>query len=351
MDDRKDPSLSDIFYSEVKEQPDSMLRLVRHHRNDAGPLAACAETVGTAKGVVYLVGMGASEAAARTGEAFLTGQGVRAVAREAGEFLHYGIDTVRGREDVIVLISVSGRSAEIVKLKESLPCGTDIVVLTDDLASPVAKDAGKILKICSGEERATSSKTFSNTVALLLLLGRGIESVSSALELVEENALDLRSSLVTLESRQSEITDFLGGPSGFLEAVGRGPCHGVVFYGLLILRELFQAKGMYYPAGTYRHGPILDAGEDTRLIVLSEGRTRSLSTQLARDIAAKGGKALVLYDGVNSFNLEHGFFPLSLQGRNKTSFYFTAAALFQHIALSWTRHRQMQYVRRITVEE
>ncbi len=342
--------LLENFRSEVYEQPDCLARLVEEHSSSASVIDRCADLIRTCKGTVYLIGMGGSETAVLTTKWCFTKNGVNAVTCEAGEILHYMPD-LAGCDDVFVMVSASGLSAEIVRLNEKLPSSVARIILTDGIETPLCKDNPNVLKLCAGQERATSSKTYLNTVGLLDLLASCVKSKKDGIKRLKLIYQKLKKDLEDWQPKCGEIVEFLGNPEGTLEVTGRGPGFGVGYFGSLVIRELFQTNAMSYPGGTYRHWNMLSVGEDTRTVVLSSGKTRKLSDRLAHDIVSKGGRVLLLHDDSAPAESQKQLYAFNCGGDDELEFMYGAALAFEMIAINWAQYRKMKYIRKNTVDE
>jgi len=246
---------------------------------------------------VVFTGMGSSLAAARPAAARVAAAGLWATAAEAGELLHYGLDTLR-QGSLVVLVSQSGRSAETVALGRRLRStgGIRIIAVVNDLASPLAGLADIVVPMHAGTEVTVSTKTFVATFVALnaladALIGISGETVNLALGADLASKLSLLAS--TPEIARASAVRFSSVQS--LVVIGRGPAFSAADYGALILKEAaaFAAEAMF--AGSFRHGPIEIAGPATGIVVLAPpGQTQSLCVRLATDTARLGSPTWLL---------------------------------------------------------
>ena len=246
---------------------------------------------------VVFAGMGGSLAAARPAAARVAAAGVWAIAAEAGELLHYGLDSLP-RGSLVILVSQSGRSAETLALGQRLRCasGSRVIAIVNDLASPLARLADLVLPMHVGPEVTVSTKTFIATFVVAhaladVLVGAGGATVSMAL------AADLSSKLASLTSTP-EIAAASAARFSTVSAlvvIGRGPSFAAADYGALILKEAAALATEAMLGGSFRHGPIEIAGPRTGIIVLApSGPTQSLCVQLATDMARVGSPTWLL---------------------------------------------------------
>jgi len=348
MKTRHTNEISELFTREVVEQPDRLDALAEQYAKDPTVLERTRDTVRSCRGSVYLVGMGNSESSARTALWTFTKNNISTAVREGGEFLHYGLADLRP-DDLVVFISVSGLSAEIVGLNNALPSTVRRILITNNPDSPMAKSTPYVLPMHTGEEQTTASKTYMNTVALMELLA--VPSLRDGLQSIRHLAGEVRKAQSRLETERDAVAEFVGHPDTPLEILGRGPGFGVANYGSLILRELYQTKVLYFPAGTYRHGPILDAGAGNRIIIISQGKTRDLSDALARELAELGETVLLIRDGIGPAPSAKNLKVIECPTENEDHFKFLAGLVLANLAIAWTFFRPVKFVRRITTNE
>ena len=128
-----------------------------------GLLAAC-------RGKVVLVGVGKSGNIAQKVAATLTSTGTMAVFLHPSDALHGGIGMVTG-EDVAVVLSNSGETAEVVELLPYLQHRrTPIIAVTGNLSSTLAKRSDVVLDASVEQEACplNLAPTTSTTVALAI---------------------------------------------------------------------------------------------------------------------------------------------------------------------------------------
>jgi fructoselysine-6-P-deglycase FrlB-like protein len=143
--------------------------------------------------------------------------------------------------DVIVAISRSGTTTEVVDLLRSIGPGTRKLAIVAAADTPVAAAADDVIVLDFADERSVVQTRYA-TAALVLLrahLGENIEPIAADAE--RALALDLPDSAVTAEQ---------------LTFLGRGWTVGLAQEAALKAREAAQSWAEAYPAMDYRHGPI-----------------------------------------------------------------------------------------------
>ena len=276
---------------DIADQPAALARLSAAYAEgpDAKALALAADLLRASAHPVTLIGMGGSYAACVAAAQALAMAGTRALAVDAAEFLHYQAASLPVGAP-LVLVSYSGVSAEPIEIERSLHARHPLILVTDKPETPLARAVDHVLALHCGPELAVATKSFSNTLALLLMLGATIGGDAGSRPLAD--VAERSAALLAERDMGNGILAFFGGVPGYLDVVGRGPGYGTALHAGLILREFLALRGGWMTAGGFRHGPLLDIGEGDRVIVVAGGKTAHLGRRLAEDVAARGGRAL-----------------------------------------------------------
>jgi fructoselysine-6-P-deglycase FrlB-like protein len=180
------------------------------------------------------------------------------------------------RYDVVVAISRSGTTSEVVSLLNRRPADRS-VVLTAVPDGPVAALADGVIALPFADERSVVQTRFATT-ALTLLRAH----VGDATEAGDRAAADAERALTAdLPVDPATVSQWT-----FL---GRGWTIGLAHEAGLKLREAAQAWTEAYPALEYRHGPMSVSGPGT--VVWSFG---PLDAALAREARAVGATVVDL---------------------------------------------------------
>jgi glucosamine--fructose-6-phosphate aminotransferase (isomerizing) len=232
-------------------------------------------------GPIVLAGMGASYFAAYPSFLRLLGSGRPAAWIEAGELLHEAQGALRPGA-TLVLVSQSGRSAEVVRLLEN-PRGACVIGLTNDAQSPLARRADVHLAMHAGQEQAgVATKTFTCSLLALDLLAGGDPTRWPAVIAQVETVLEGRGRWLP------PLVETLGG-APHIWVLARGPALAAALGGALMLKEAgaVHAEGMSVPQ--FRHGPLEAAGPGrAALVFVSPGALGRLDLDLAAEMAAAG---------------------------------------------------------------
>jgi glucosamine--fructose-6-phosphate aminotransferase (isomerizing) len=244
---------------------------------------------------IVLTGMGSSFHALYPLCGLLTAHGYTAVMAETSELVHY-LATLLDPRTLIIAVSQSGRSAEIVHLLDKNERRARIIAITNTDDNPLALQADAVFLTRAGEEFSVSCKTYVTALMALhqvgaLLSNTNTEQTASELETAARSVANY------LQSWRNHAIELAGCLEGVrhLFLVGRGPSLAAVGTGALIIKESvhYHAEGM--SSAAFRHGPLEMVSKETFVVVLAgEDRTRALNLRLLEDIRRKGGRGELL---------------------------------------------------------
>jgi glucosamine--fructose-6-phosphate aminotransferase (isomerizing) len=201
---------------------------------------------------------------------------------------------------LVVATSQSGASGEIVALLDALRVrGVDAetIAVTNDASSPLARAAGLVVELHSGDEATVSTKSYINTLAAHeelteRLLGRGGDVTG-----------ELMGGLGLLESGTHAVPDEVAADAVAAEVprialIGDGDHSATALYGGLIIKEATKLPAEGFVAGNFRHGPLEIAGPGLTAVFmgLRSGPEGEPLRRLAADVAATGATVLTLGD-------------------------------------------------------
>lgn len=248
---------------------------------------------------VVLTGMGSSYHALNPLQLQLVGHGIHAQMIETSELIHFG-QKLLSPETLIVAVSQSGQSAEMLRLLELARPSVPLIGITNTAASKLAQGSEALLLTQAGAEHSVSCKTYVTALAALtvvadLLTGKDAEMTVSALA-------DCADAMARYLSRWEDFVESairkMDGVT-YLILAGRGPSLAAAGTGGLIIKEAasFPAEGMSCAA--FRHGPMeLVSSSVFALVFEGMGPTSALNARLVADIQhAGGGSELVTTGG------------------------------------------------------
>jgi glucosamine--fructose-6-phosphate aminotransferase (isomerizing) len=247
---------------------------------------------------IILTGMGSSFYALYPLYLQLIGSGYRTAAVETSELVHY-MPNLFDQDTIILAVSQSGFSAEMLRLIEVNDHRGTIIAVTNTPDSPLARHADVSFLIHAGAESAVSTKTYVATLMALEWVGAVLRK-SKCEDVIDELALAAAAVGSYLKNWREHVEGALARMEGIqqLFLVGRGPSMAAVSTGGLILKESthFHAEGMNSAA--FRHGPFELLNEGCFVLTfLGDARTGILNRNLARDVEKHGGIGQLVSEG------------------------------------------------------
>ncbi|HTT64446.1 MAG TPA: SIS domain-containing protein [Bryobacteraceae bacterium] len=244
---------------------------------------------------IVLTGMGASFHALAPLHIRLVEHGFHAEAYETSELIHYFAAALTPRT-LLIAVSQSGRSVEIVRLLDAATRRGPVIAVTNTPGSPLAARADFTLLTHAGLEASVSCKTFVATLAALEWLGAALCG-ADRIEIentLREAALAAQTYLAGWDAKVASLMSLLEGV-GSLFVTGRGTSMAAVGTGGLILKESahFRAEGMTCSA--FRHGPFEMSGPEVLMLAFAgDPKTAALNENLVLDVRKAGGKAALV---------------------------------------------------------
>lgn len=261
----------------------------------AGPLDRLVERVlSGAYQRVVLTGMGSSFHGLHPLHLRLVAAGQPATMVESSELLHYQGRLLQ-QGTLLVLVSQSGRSAEIVRLLETAGDAVDTLGVTNTADSPLANESTAVLLTHAGEEATVACKTHLATQAALVWLGTGLTGgdVDETREALAATVPGVRDYLAEWRGRVEEMAGLLRDVRA-VYYVGRGPSLGTVYSAGLITKESTHRPSEGLSSAAFRHGPMEMLRDGVFVLAFAgEDRTRSLNEALVADTRAAGARAVL----------------------------------------------------------
>lgn len=246
---------------------------------------------------VVLTGMGSSYHALHPLALTLVARGFATQIVETSELVYHWPALLEPRT-LIVAVSQSGRSAEIVHLLERARGHAPLIGVTNTADSPLATQLDAVVLTRAGSEYSVSCKTYLATLAALALLGDVLTghdpnptrvALHSVPDAVAQYLADWESYVDTLRARLADIRHLI--------LAGRGSSLAAVGMGALTIKEAarFPAEGM--SSAAFRHGPLEMVSPFVYLVVYSGTEpTIELNARLVADIQAAGGRATLVHE-------------------------------------------------------
>ncbi|HTR26570.1 MAG TPA: SIS domain-containing protein [Terriglobales bacterium] len=244
---------------------------------------------------IVLTGMGSSFHALHPLNLHLVSQGYTAVMVETSELIHYK-RRFFDPKTLIVAVSQSGQSAEMVRLAQVNHGRSTVIAVTNTPDSALAKHADVALFTRAGNEFSVSCKTYVSALMVLKWLGDVLCEKD-----LRRTRRELKQASPAVASYLVDWKDYVGSLAEALEgirhlfAVGRGASLASAGTGTLIVKEAaqFHAEGM--SSAAFRHGPFEMLSRETFVLVFAgDAKTRDLNQRLVADIREQDGHAEIV---------------------------------------------------------
>jgi glucosamine--fructose-6-phosphate aminotransferase (isomerizing) len=279
---------------------DDILRQPNSHRSTIDYLAGAgqAKLESAAAAIrpsphVYLTGIGSSYHAA-LGAASLFDQGGRPVyVQDAAELLHFATFPP---DSVMIVISRSGQSAEIVRLlAKARAAGTMVVGLTNSEAGTLAQEAQIPIVIPVGLDHAISVNTYSTLAAATAALASvtlksfGREKKTSLMRAANETEK-------AIPGWREQISNALWPvPQASYYFLARGSSLASCHEARLLWEEGVKCPATAMGTASFRHGPQEMVTEGLRFGMWIDGqRMREEDLAVARDLGKLGASVMVI---------------------------------------------------------
>lgn len=255
---------------EIREQPAVVARVIDECDQQIGWLAGMLR--GPRQGCVLIAARGSSDNAARYAQ-YLFGARLGlpvALAAPSLESLHAAGAVPRGRGAVVIGISQSGRSPDVVSVLEAAKvAGTTAVAITNDDDSPLAHAAHSVIDLSAGVERSVAAtKTYTASLAVLASLCVHLRSdrddhrvLSRAPALIEHAVSE---AWVAVDAIVDEVAR-----AEHVLVIGRGYHFATAMEVALKIRELTGTVAEGYSAADLMHGPVQAVGPGTLAILVA----------------------------------------------------------------------------------
>ncbi len=293
----------DPFLAEILAQPDAIRSAGAGLLRQADGLERLRRMLSHASRPVVLTGMGSSYDSLLGLASVLGRSGVQVLTINTAELVNFQMATLHPGT-VVVVVSQSGLSAEIVRLAAELPDrpGVGLVSITNSLDNPLALAADLALDMNAGDEQGPATMTFAATLVMLCAIAHLFTDT-------DRQAADVARLVADLADRAAQLlgdrlTDHValaragaawvsGRPN--VAIVGRGVGLATAELGALILKEAAQCAAQSMDAAEFRHGPLELAGPDLAVAVIClEPATLALDRRLIADLMARGSSVMAI---------------------------------------------------------
>jgi glucosamine--fructose-6-phosphate aminotransferase (isomerizing) len=219
-------------------------------------------------------------------------RGLHSLLIETAELLYYA-PSILDAGTLLIVVSQSGRSAEIVRILDVKQPGCFTLAVTNTPGSPLAARADATVLTRAGEEFTVSCKTYVAALLALQWVGdrlAGIDPMQSKGELARAApaaAAYLKDWRGHVESAAAELAGLR-----HLFYLGRGDSLATAWIAGLTTKESAHVHAEGMSAAAFRHGPFEMLGPGLYALVFEGGtETAPLNRALVGDIRIAGARA------------------------------------------------------------
>ncbi|MBU3191026.1 SIS domain-containing protein [Clostridium bowmanii] len=283
-----------IFLKDVLDQPNSLRKSLETLISSSCIKIMNEINVQEYEKIIFS-GMGSSHFCNCAASTFLNQNGYISTVISTSQLLHYEINSIN-RKTLLVLVSQSGESAEIVKLIEKIPNNITVIAITNNVNSSLGKRGNFVFLLNVPDEEAVSTRTYLSSLIISNLLAKALVG-----QLNDDFINDVNTSLDNLENFLTSYTETGYLIKNFIQAptycciIGRGYSLPSVHAGALFIRELAKYPSIDFESAEFRHGPFEMVNNGfLAMIFAPDGETYNLNIGLAENIAKHHGKAILV---------------------------------------------------------
>ena len=286
------------FFDEIRQQPEALRRVARQAFVEDDLCDALEKTMCARKNPhIVLTGMGSSLFACYIARQFFENHGIKASAYESYELSKMNT-SLFDQDAVVVAVSQSGESLEVLELLKRLPPAVPVIGLANYTKSRLYAMADIPCPIYAGTEYLTSTKSYTNTLAAILLLagklaGQSKDEIASLRERMELCA-DKMETMIAGQASGERISDFISDIK-FMTCVGSGYSYTTASHSEIVLEEVGKMFASRYTTAQFIHGPIELIGEGFGALIYDFDRRYSgKCDEIRENVLRFDGKVLLI---------------------------------------------------------
>lgn len=330
------------FLQEILEQPAAITKTSAYYEQ-AGGSERLDDMVAALRSApqVIATGMGSSYFLAGALATLLASRGISVTALNAGELLHYGMDSIR-EGSLLIAISQSGESYETVNIVKRLKANDmkfTLATITNEPESYLGKEASILLPTIAGREEKTSTKTFITAYQVIYMI-----AARAAGSIVAPEQWDRisESISVTLDQRDTTLPGMLRslGDATYIQLIARGSAMAAASQSALMAMEASHTPSQAMAGGEFRHGPLemVQPGFASVILAHSCSATFGQLMKLAGDILTFGGRVLLVTDRADAAAERQGLTIVSVEAPTNPELFAIPAIIPVQIAIeAWAR--------------
>ena len=246
-------------------------------------------------------GMGSSYDACYPAVADLARAGRVSLMIDAAELLHFRTPMLDD-DTVLIAVSQSGASAEVVRLVEALrarPAGPPLVAVTNGTDNPLAALVDVSLDTRAGSEAGPSTMTFAASLVTLagitrLIAGQPVDEMLKSVEGDAQRAADALERLLVDDVLSDRVHARLS-TCAHMVLLARGPARAAAEMGALTIKETAGTPVESLETAQFRHGPLEIAGPELGVMMIAtERETCDLDLAFAGELVDSGASVVAV---------------------------------------------------------
>ncbi len=280
-----------LMAAEMAEQPAVLERLIKHFDSYVSRIRAVIPQ--QLAGVVF-VARGSSDHAATFGRYLVEPAAGRPVSLAAPSLHTLYSARINYAGYLVIALSQSGETPEIVTVCERMrTSGAQVIAITNDAESSLAKAVNVVLPLEAGAERAVPA---TKTVTAQFL---AVAFVAAALGPVPFTAADLSAlpkavaQVLADDTSPQQLAEHWSGVDRLL-TVARGLLYGVALEAALKLKETAGILAEGYSAADLRHGPVAAVDADVPVLLFDGGGPASRDLKELRSLLRQRNAPIAL---------------------------------------------------------
>lgn len=280
------------YLRDILDQPQALEETIRDFRANRTLFDEIGKHHKQARKRVLLTGMGSSLHALYPLELKLVEHGECVTRVDMSELIH-SMPKLINERTIIIAVSQSGQSAEVVRLLELNNKRAPIIAVTNTADSLLASHADLLMLTRCGVEFSVSTKTYLGSLIALETLGAAWcgQSAEDLFAELQSGPAMVSSYLARWREHTEKLVEEMSGISQFF-IVGRGRSLAACETGALITKESTRWPAEAMSSAAFRHGPMEMIGPQRMVLVLEgESTARLLNNKLAREICDSNGRA------------------------------------------------------------
>jgi len=279
------------FIEEIYQQPEALRKLNEIYSKDYAPLKNIAGK-GLKNTKTIFTGMGSSLFAGYIACSILNNEGIEAIAVESNELNKTKLKLI-DKNTIVIAISQSGGSPEVISFCES--CGTkkDFVVVTNNVTKQLYTFGNTKFEIYAGSELRTATKTYTNTVAAIIYIAYALMDKFENLPYISETikkCADRQEDFLKNKTMIEDLCDFFVDCS-YICVVGSGLSYASASHAQLLVEEAGKKFSTRYTTAQFLHGPIeLINADFSTLIFDTDPRFHTDVDRIIDNVLTYGGR-------------------------------------------------------------